>query len=176
MRELAMHISALTRALLVLGVSIGPAGHGWAQQEQNQGEQQQAGPPEVTDLEAWNYDDLYADGWSVDAMLHDTDVRGPDGDEIGAIENIIISESNRIVAVIAEVGGFWDIGDTHVSVPWDEVKVGPAFDYIEIPVREDSVGDYDPLGDKSLLSRDEVKNTQVIDSDLFGRSTALEGH
>ena len=28
----------------------------------------------------------------------------------------------EIVALIAEVGGFWDIADTHVTIPWREIE------------------------------------------------------
>ena len=70
-------------------------------------------------LATWNYDPLYAEGWSVDNMFDETDVIGDNGEEIGDVENIIFSNDGQILGIIAQVGGFWDIGDTHVFVPWN---------------------------------------------------------
>lgn len=43
--------------------------------------------------------------------------------------------------MVAEVGGFWDIGDTHVAVPWAQVDV-QSYDRIVVPVTEETVDDY----------------------------------
>jgi hypothetical protein len=58
----------------------------------------------------WSYDDLYAQGWRSD-QIWNSEVHGPGGEEIGDIENIIIGKDGRILSIIAEVGGLWDIGD-----------------------------------------------------------------
>ena len=93
---------------------------------------------DVIPLEAWNYDELYA-GWSADAVL-DTRVTGTHGTEIGEVENLLIDGTGQIVALIAEVGGLWEIGDTHVAIPWDEVS--RSDDAVQIPITEETISDY----------------------------------
>lgn len=78
---------------------------------------------DVIALSEWNYDTLYDESGMTAHALMDTEVFGPDGEEIGNIENVLLNDSNEIAAVIAQVGGFWDIGDTHVLVPWEQVEV-----------------------------------------------------
>ncbi len=72
--------------------------------------------------------------WSGERVLG-LPVRGSDGNEIGEVENIVIGPDDRIRALMVEVGGFLDIGDTHLRVPWNEVSVDPSanFEYIEVP-------------------------------------------
>ena len=99
-------------------------------------------------LDQWDYGGLYEEGaWTAEQLL-DADVYGPTGDEIGEVENIVVGTDGFVEAIIAEVGGFWDIGDTHVRVPWTEVEV--AFENgeprVQVPVTEATVEDYDLYG------------------------------
>jgi hypothetical protein len=59
---------------------------------------------EVVSSTDWNYDELYADGWRGEELI-DTAVYGPTGEEIGEVENVIIGPDNKILSIIAEVGG-----------------------------------------------------------------------
>lgn len=102
---------------------------------------------EVPVLATWGYDPLYAAGWSVDEMFDSTEVAGGTGEIIGDVENLIFSDEGRLLGVIAEIGGVWDIADTHIHVPWDEVEVGDSIGRIDIPVTEATVDDYDVFGD-----------------------------
>lgn len=102
---------------------------------------------EVIPLTGWTYDELYADGMSADDFIDDTEVRGADGEEIGDMEDLLISPEGEVLAIIAEVGGFWDIGDTHVSVPYEEVEMAEGGGSVTIPVTEDTVDDYDFMPD-----------------------------
>src|SRR5680860_1237717 len=70
---------------------------------------------------SWNYDRIYGSGWSYDRLIDEAEVIGPEGDDIGDVENLIIGRDGKVKAVIAEIGGFLDIGDTHVAVPWDRL-------------------------------------------------------
>ncbi|MEX2479995.1 MAG: PRC-barrel domain-containing protein [Gammaproteobacteria bacterium] len=166
-----MQKSTIARTLMALGFSTCAAAAGWAQQDQTEAQdqqtQQQVGQePEIIALDTWNYDELYADGWSLEEFVDEAEVRGPGGDEIGDIENVVFDEKNRITAVIAEVGGFWDITDTHVAVPWDEVEVGAGLEYVQIPVTEETVEDYPIYGEYSLFTEDAANNTRVVDDEL----------
>jgi sporulation protein YlmC with PRC-barrel domain len=109
---------------------------------------------EIIPLGPWHaetFRDL--DGISV-RYLTDSEVYGPTGDEIGEAEDVVIGEDGDVLALIAEVGGFWDIGDTHVAVPWAEVEImADGYDYdVSLPVTEDAVDDYDLFGDRNALA------------------------
>ncbi|MGC8201183.1 PRC-barrel domain-containing protein [Aliiroseovarius sp. PTFE2010] len=45
-----------------------------------------------------------------------------DWNEIGEIEDLVMDENGKLVGLIAEVGGFLDLGDKHVMVSLDEMK------------------------------------------------------
>lgn len=124
-------------------------------------------------MEGWSYDGLYSSGISIDQLLDDATVFGPTGDEIGTVENVIFSDSGEALAIIAEVGGFWDIGDTHVSVPWDEVVIGFDEDIVTVPVTEENAGDYPMYGDNGWFSEQtyfarDADDIQVVNDNLEG--------
>lgn len=116
-------------------------------------------------LSTWSYDPLYADGWR-SAEIWDAEVLGPDGVEIGEIENVLIGRDGRILSIIAEVGGVWDIGDTHINVPWDQVKVGPELEQLTIPVTEDNVEDFSLYKDWHIRAPEARSETTEVDDDL----------
>lgn len=125
-----------------------------AQAEENKGD--------VTAISEWNYDTLYDEGGMTAESLMDTEVFGADDEEIGSVENILLNDKNEIVAVIAQVGGLWDIGDTHVLVPWDEVEVNE--DGVSIPVHEDNADDYG-LFDEEYVTKQDLSYISQIDDD-----------
>jgi sporulation protein YlmC with PRC-barrel domain len=120
------------------------AQEGSQQQEQQTG-QQQGDAVEV--LREWNYAPLYEEGWSVEQLLYGAEVYGEDGEEIGDVENLVFRDDGTVVGLIAEVGGFWDIGDTHVAVPWDEVAISETDLAVTVPVTEETIGDYSVFGE-----------------------------
>lgn len=117
---------------------------------------QEAALEDVTEISAWNYDALYEmEGFRGDALL-DADVYGEDGEEIGEVENVIL-DGAQAVALLVETGGFLDIGDRHLVVPWDEVAFVDGG--LAIPVVEENLDDYDIWNDGTVVSRalDEIK-------------------
>jgi len=110
-------------------------------------------------------DDLYTNGISVDEVLDEAEVYGPTGDEIGTIENIVFTRDGEVVSVIAEVGGFWDMFDTHVSIPWDQLS-WDGMDRISIPVTEENVEEYSVFKSDYLTVAAVEEGTQVVDDDL----------
>lgn len=156
--------STTTASALALAAALG-SGTAMAQQNQAAGQQTQAqqGQGDIKVLSAWNYDELYATGITAEEML-DADVYGPTGDEIGSVENVIVGDNDKIVAIIAQVGGFWDIGDTHVAVPWD--KVSMMDDGFQIPVTEETVDDYGLYADETIVNKQALQQTRVVDDDL----------
>lgn len=123
-------------------------------------------------LAGWPDDTLYTAGISVDQLLYNAAVYGPTGDEIGSVENVIFSDSGEALAIIAEIGGFWDIGDTHMSIPWDQVEINAAESRVTIPITEETVGDYSLYGgDGGWFSEEDyfaldTEFAQAVDDDI----------
>ncbi|MFW8637274.1 PRC-barrel domain-containing protein [Cribrihabitans pelagius] len=53
---------------------------------------------------------------------------GPDWNDIGEIEDIILDRSGQMIGVVAEVGGFLDVGDKHVMIPVENMRLTPVDD------------------------------------------------
>ncbi len=49
-------------------------------------------------------------------------------DNIGEIEDVVLNREGQMIGVIAEVGGFLDIGDKHVFIEMDGVRLVPVDD------------------------------------------------
>lgn len=160
-----MRSKLLTASLVALA-----AGQLWAQPsaaetaKEQTAKNEQAVDIRVVPLGNWRYDDLYAGAWSADRMLDEFDVYGEEGEEIGSIENLIIGDDGQVLAIIAQVGGFWDIGDTHVSVPFDQVELAPG--EARIPLTEDNADDYSIFGDAGFYYEETAQNVNVVDDDL----------
>lgn len=125
---------------------------------------------EIEVLSTWTYDPLYAEGWSVDNMFDVTEIIDANGEDIGDVENIIFSNEGQVLGVIAQVGGFWDIGDRHVHVPWDEVTVEDGIQQVQIPVTEETIDDYDVFGDyifeEQTITEAATEETQPVSDEL----------
>ena len=106
---------------------------------------QPLGEADVVALTDWTYDRLYAEGISAETFIDEMAVHDPSGEDIGDVEDILIGHDGKVLAIVAEVGGLWDIGDTHVSVPIDLVQV--IGDAARVPVTEETVDDYDFWGE-----------------------------
>ncbi len=60
------------------------------------------------------------DEWSVGNQY---DAVNSDWNQIGEIEDIVLSKDGQMVGIVAEVGGFLDIGDKHVMISVPEVNL-----------------------------------------------------
>ena len=130
-----MNHAALAAAMVALS-AYAPA---FAQQEIGAGE-----PFTPTPLADWNYGEVAGDGWSVIQLL-ESDVYGAEGEDLGDVEDVVFGPDGQVISLVAEVGGFLDIGDTHVSVPWDQVEMTDPTEGAMIPVTEDNVGQFDAV-------------------------------
>lgn len=135
--------------------------------------QQDAVHAEVVALSEWRATELYADGISVEYLIDEAEVYGPGGDEIGSLENVVFSQDGRVLSIVAEVGGFWDIFDTHVNVPWDEADY--LGDGLTIPVTEENVEDYSVFETGYLTATGAVTDTAVVEDDLATGPNAFRG-
>ena len=80
----------------------------------------------------------------------------------------------------SDVGGLWDIGDTHVNVPWDEIDFRAGGDGIAVPVMEETVDDYTDYPDEMIARSGATEDVQPVGDDpLTGervwRATELIG-
>ncbi len=60
------------------------------------------------------------EGWNSET-IHDE--IGSDWNEIGEIEDLVLSEDGKLIGLVAEVGGFLDIADKHVVVSVDDLNL-----------------------------------------------------
>ncbi|WMS41630.1 PRC-barrel domain-containing protein [Acuticoccus sp. MNP-M23] len=77
---------------------------------------------EAHDEGSWGRDGDTIWGWS------EYDGVGADWNKIGEIEDIILDRSGKMVGVVAEVGGFLDIGDKHVMIRVGDLDLVPIDD------------------------------------------------
>lgn len=120
----------------------------------------------VTAISEWTYEAIYEEGGMTAENLMDRAVFSADNEEIGSVENILLNDKNQIVAVIAQVGGMWDIGDTHVLVPWEEAEVNE--DGVAIPVHEDNADAYGVFNEEYVTKQDLSYVSQVDDDPTTG--------
>ncbi|MCE7029652.1 PRC-barrel domain-containing protein [Jiella avicenniae] len=114
----------------------------------------------IVSLPDWHPDLSNDNSMSADAII-DMDVIGQDGEDIGDVENILFGTDGRALSIIAEVGGIWDIGDTHVSVPWDEADFDMTAGQVRVPIMEDNVDDYS-IFDREIIGA-ETASSQITD-------------
>jgi sporulation protein YlmC with PRC-barrel domain len=48
------------------------------------------------------------------------------GEEIGKVEQLLISRDGRVLGVVVSVGGFMGIAQKHVAIAWDRISLEPA--------------------------------------------------
>jgi PRC-barrel domain len=70
------------------------------------------------------------------------EVYGETGEEAGEVEDLIIGPDGALPAVIVEVGGFLDVGDTHCRVRWEDVQLAPDLEGISVPVSMENIEKY----------------------------------
>jgi sporulation protein YlmC with PRC-barrel domain len=84
---------------------------------------------------------VYREGLSARQVIGAA-VRGENGERIGSVKDIVVDEHARIARLIVEVGGFFELGDQHIGVPWKDVKIGQNMQFIQVPLREVRSGTY----------------------------------
>jgi sporulation protein YlmC with PRC-barrel domain len=62
------------------------------------------------------------------------------GHSIGNIEDIIVDRWGAIETLVAEVGGFLDLGGRRIAVLWRDVNPGPAMRWVQLPIQLHSAG------------------------------------
>lgn len=60
------------------------------------------------------------EGWDTENVY---DGIGSDWNQIGEIEDLVLSEDGKLIGLVAEIGGFLDIADKHVVISLDDVNL-----------------------------------------------------
>lgn len=143
-----------------------------AQAQQQGGQQQQTsqtGQPQQQPqiiFDRWGYEPLYGSTWSLQRLIDNADVVGPYGDDIGSVENVIMDRDGQTLGIIAQVGGFLDIGDTHVFVPWQDIRINQALNRVIVPVTVENLADYGRTGADDL-TRAGTDVQRTVDDDVM---------
>ena len=122
-------------------------------------------------LDSWSQEKLYK-GWSADEMM-DEEVYGANGDVIGEVEDFLIGPDGKIARVVVEGGGFLDIGDSHLALPWNKMKRRGSDAFVTSAVNEENFGEmglFDNVDDTS------PKPKYWRLSNLTGDLVSLEGN
>lgn len=80
---------------------------------------------DITGGAIYTYNEANDEGWDADAMYDRVDT---DWNEIGEIEDIVLSSDGKMIGIVAEVGGFLDVADKHVMVKVDDINLVASSD------------------------------------------------
>jgi|SRR6056297_70204 len=80
---------------------------------------------DITDAQIYTTDAADDEGWTEESSYEDV---GADWNEIGEVEDLVLSKDGQLMGIVAEVGGFLDVGDKHVAIAIDDVKLVPVDD------------------------------------------------
>jgi hypothetical protein len=73
--------------------------------------------------------DIYTMGepgeWSADTEFAEI---GEGWNDIGEIEDVVLTRDGKVKGIVAEIGGFLDIGDKHVMINVEDMKLVPVDD------------------------------------------------
>ncbi len=60
------------------------------------------------------------EGWNASTVYEEV---GAEWNDIGEIEDVVLSRDGKMIGIVAEVGGFLDIADKHVMISIDDVNL-----------------------------------------------------
>lgn len=110
-----------------------------------QGARQERAPPPAGAMASADLSRLYRDGWSAEEML-DAEVRSENGERIGDVKDIVVDRHGNVSRLIVEVGGFLELGDQHIGVPWKDLAFGRDLEWIQVPLRVVKSGEFSLYG------------------------------
>lgn len=165
---LALAIASALGTTQVLAQDNTDRNQQWQQQQSNQGNTQQNRQLaeqrfQMKPLDQWDRNAVYQQGQFLGENLLEQDVLGQNGEDIGDISNAVLNEQNKIIALIAEVGGFWDIGDTHVIVPWEQAHF--TRDGVRLPINQNNLDQYQLYGENSVVTKQAFQRKAAIEDD-----------
>ena len=75
---------------------------------------------DITGGEVYTINQADDEGWDPEFTY---DRVGADWNQIGEIEDIVLNHSGQVVGIVAEVGGFLDLGDKHVMIEVNDLNL-----------------------------------------------------
>lgn len=97
------------------------------------------------DITGGNVYAVEANDWGMDKAYDGVD---ENWDVIGEIEDIVLDKNGQMIGIIAEVGGFLDIGDKHVFIETQSTRL--------IPVDDKTYGYVSPLNKDQLMAKENL--------------------
>ena len=97
------------------------------------------------DITGGNVYAVDADNWGMDVTYDGVD---ENWDVVGEIEDIVLDRNGQMTGIIAEVGGFLDIGDKHVFIKIDNTRL--------IPVDDKTYAFVSPLTKDQLMEKENL--------------------
>jgi hypothetical protein len=79
---------------------------------------------DITGGAVYTWNEANDEGWATATY----DSVSADWNQVGDIEDIVLSKDGQMKGIVAEVGGFLDIGDKHVMIAVDDVRLVPVDD------------------------------------------------
>ena len=133
---------------------------------QAQANTQQMAQPGADNIN-WNQREIQ-NGVSVSRLIG-MDVRGKNGNSLGEVQNVILT-NDKVTAIVVEYGGFMNIGDTHFRIPWNQVQFGRDMDHVIVPLSQQTAEQYQErrarekvsTGPGELRARDVIGDTAVL--------------
>lgn len=78
---------------------------------------------------------LIYQGWSAKDVIGQT-VYGPNGNELGEVQDLIVNSDGTVKSIVVEGGGFLDIGDATFRIAWSKVDMTPGQEGVSVPISE----------------------------------------
>lgn len=75
---------------------------------------------DITGGTIYTKNEANGEGWDADVMYDEV---GSDWNDIGEIEDLVLSKDGDVIGIIAEVGGFLDIADKHVMISVSDLSL-----------------------------------------------------
>ena len=70
--------------------------------------------------------------------LEEMEIHGPNGEEVGEVDSVLVDASAQPVAIAAEVGGFLGMGEKDVVIGLDDLTQDG--DHLKINMTKDKIG------------------------------------
>lgn len=99
---------------------------------------------------------LYDQGLSVENLLDESRVYDKTGRDVGQVDNVVFSRSGKVLAIVAEISGFFDMSETHVSIPWGQIGFTKHRDTIELPVDKADLEKRSTVDEDGVLTKGET--------------------
>ncbi len=136
-------------------------------------------PAPIVALESWDQTPLTESTWRAEALIG-ADAYSYAGESVGHVQDILLSDDGAISAVVVEGGGVLDIGDRHVRVGWDQVRLHDADDGgVAVPLKADQMSDYsffDSDRNGVKVGRDETRVSHVLGKEVRYKNGAPYGY